>query len=95
MKSDTSDVMLCPRCGSDQQRAKLSLLFTCRTTCSNCGVKLRVQGYALLNGVVRGGVSMLPVALFLAWVTSAWWLLILPAAWWVALLYLLLPWKNR
>jgi uncharacterized protein (DUF983 family) len=93
--SGDGDVMPCPRCGTAQGRARLLLLITRRTTCSTCGLKLSADGYALVNGVVRGGVSMLPVALFLAWVTSAWWLLVLPAAWWAALLYLLLPSRNR
>jgi hypothetical protein len=87
--------MFCPRCGADQERAKLLLLLARRTTCSECGTKLRVHGYALVNGVVRAGITMLPVALFVAWVTSAWWLLVLPAAWWAALFYLLLPGHDR
>jgi uncharacterized protein (DUF983 family) len=93
--SANTDGMPCPRCGSEQTRAKLRLVVTRRTKCSNCGVKLRIRGHDLVIAVVRAGLSMLPVTLFLALVTSAWWLLILPAVWWVALLYLLLASRHR
>jgi hypothetical protein len=89
-----SVVSRCPRCRTEQGRSTALLLLNRRTTCSSCGVRLRVHGYALANAVVRAGVSMLPVTLFLAWAMSAWWLLLLPALWWVALVYLLLPWKR-
>jgi uncharacterized protein (DUF983 family) len=91
MRSAGTDVMPCPQCGIDQTYAKLLLLITRRRTCGSCGVKLRVRGYDLVIGVVRGGIVMLPVTLFLAWLVSAWWLLVIPAVWWIALIYLLLP----
>jgi uncharacterized protein (DUF983 family) len=87
--SYSTNSMPCPHCGSDQTRAPLRFVFTRSTTCSNCGLKLRIRGHDLVIAVVRVGLTMLPVTLFLAWIVSEWWLLILPAAWWAALLYLL------
>lgn len=71
----------CPRCATDQARAKLRLQVFGRASCTNCGLQLKAAHRAVLDGLIGGGLSVVPLALFLAWANSSLLWLLLPLIW--------------